>query len=325
MSRGFVDLQVNGYKGVDFSSEELTLEEIRTVTQLLAHNGTQAYCPTIVTSPHSVYEHSLEIFAKAMERPDIRRHIPGIHIEGPFISSKPGSVGAHRVDCVMQPSIEFFDKMQDWAEGKIRVITLAPEVPGAIGLIEHCVAQGVVVLLGHHYADSDSLAAAVKAGAKGCTHLGNGIPLEIPRHNNPLWWQLACDDLSATVITDSHHLPAEFVKTAFRAKTVDRFIVISDATPFAGMPPGTYEAFGTQIVIEPGGRVFVPSTGGLGGSYSTMFECMDWLASLEILSEEELWQVSRDNPLKLLGLSDADIADAECREPRFTGCGFVMA
>ncbi len=325
VSRGFIDLQVNGYKGVDFSSEALTLDAVRSVTQMLADKGTLAYCPTLVTSPLSVYEHSLGTLAEAMQAPGIAPHLLGIHVEGPFISDKPGSVGAHRPDCVVPPSTGLFDRMQDWAGGRIRVITLAPEVPGAIELIEHCVERGVVVLLGHHYADDDSLAAAVSAGAKCSTHLGNGIPLQIPRHNNPLWWQLACDDLSATFITDSHHLPPTFVKTAFRAKTVERFIVISDAMAYAGMPPGAYESFGTQIVIEPSGRVFVPSTGGLGGSYSTMIECMDWLASLGILSEAELWQVSRDNPLRLLGLSETDVASADCREARFTGRGFNVA
>ena len=302
-NKGFIDLQVNGYKGIDFSGENLTHEDVRSVTRELIARGTVAYCPTVCTSPMDVYQRNLGIIADVMKEAELGGHIIGVHLEGPFISPKPGAVGAHRADCVRVPSIEDFDLFMKWSEGHISILTLAPEEAGAEELIRHAKSQGVTVLLGHHLSDNESMAKAVAAGAEGCTHLGNALPNEIHRHKNPLWWQLACDDLWGNFITDGHHLPAEFIKVALRSKTLERFVVTSDVAAIAGMPPGVYGAFGKEVQVEECGRISVPSTGGLGGSGSTMIECMNFLASLNLLTEEELWRVSFDNPLKLLGIS----------------------
>ncbi len=303
MYNGFVDIQVNGYKCIDFSDSALSIDDVRSVTRSLAANGTIAYCPTICTSSDETYRHNLQVLASAMSDRELAPHILGIHLEGPFISPKPGACGVHRRDCIRKPSVEQFDRMQEWAEGNIKVLTLAPEEPGAFELIRHASANGVTISLGHNMADDGALSRSVEAGARSCTHVGNGLPNEIHRHNNPLWWMLSCDDVFGTFITDGHHLPAAFIKVALRAKTAHKFIVVSDASPLAGMPPGIYTAFGKTVEIEPNGRIACPESGGLAASHSTMFECMNYLASLDIIAECELWKVGRENPLELLGIS----------------------
>jgi len=299
---GFIDIQSNGYKGINFSSEDLTLDQIRTAIRELVKDGTIAFCPTLVTQSMDGYRRNLSLMAKAMRDPECARHILGIHMEGPFISPVEGARGAHPPQFIIKPSIDLFRQFQEWADHKVVLLTLAPEVEGAMPLIRYAAEQGTVVSLGHHFADNTVLEQAVQAGAKACTHLGNGIPSMIHRHQNQLWRQLVCDDLTGIFITDGHHLPADFIKVAYRCKTRDNFIVVSDQSHLAGLPPGTYDFGGKKVVLAPTGRISLSDTPYLAGSSATMLQCMNHLASLGILSETELWQVGYDNPLALLGL-----------------------
>ena len=211
---GFVDLQVNGYLGVDFSNPGLTLAEVRRVTRALVAKGTAAYCPTVITSPLASYRAVLPVLAAACAAPDLRAHLPGIHMEGPFIS--PEAHGAHQPRLIRKPDAELFDRWQELAGGHIRLLTLAPEREGAAALIRHVVRQGVVVSLGHHMGDPAAIARAVDAGAVCCTHLGNGVPNLLARHPNPIWTQLADDRLTGMFF--QYHLLAFFLMagTAWR-------------------------------------------------------------------------------------------------------------
>ena len=298
---GFIDIQSNGYQGIDFSSETLTLDQIRTATRELVKVGTIAYCPTICTGAMDMYHRNLALMAEAMRDPECSRHILGVHLEGPFISAADGARGAHPRQFIIKPAVEIFRQLQEWADHKVILLTLAPEVEGAMSLIQYASENGTVVALGHHFADDTVLEQAVKAGAKLCTHLGNGMPNMINRHQNPLWWQLACDALTGTFITDGHHLPDDFIKVAYRCKTRDRFIVVSDQVHIAGLPAGKYEFGGGKVVLAPSGRISFENTPYLAGSSATMLQCMNHLASLNLLSEADLWKVGYDNPLRLIG------------------------
>jgi N-acetylglucosamine-6-phosphate deacetylase len=320
---GFVDLQVNGYKGINFGSRNLTIDDIHKATIELAKAGTIAYCPTICTDDLKVYEHSLKLYATAIKDSGLAGHILGLHLEGPFISPMEGARGAHPQKHIRKPDIELLKRFQDWANGNIVLLTLAPETEGAIPLIKYAARNGIKVSMGHHFADDGVLAAAVRAGAKACTHLGNGMPNMINRHNNPIWWQLACDDIYGMFITDGHHLPADLIKTALRAKTTEKFIVVSDAVHLAGLPPGKYEFIGSKVVLAPSGRISFADTPYLAGSSANMMQCMNHLASLKLLDEAQLWQIGRDNPLRLLGrkssiLSKLHGPEIEFRNNRFT-------
>lgn len=303
---GWIDIQINGYGGVDFSTPELTLDAVRTMTQALKEKGTSAYCPTFVTSSPEMYERNLPILARAMREPDLKEHIPGIHIEGPFLS--PVSRGAHQENLLAAPSIKMFEEWQKLAEGGIKILTLAPETEGAPAFIKHVVAQGVVISLGHHMADDDSIARAVDAGATLCTHLGNGIANTLPRHPNPIWTQLADDRLNAGFIPDGHHLPDSFLRVAWRAKGRDRFIATSDAAAIAGLPPGPYSYMGNEVELETSGRIVIRDKDGAGtatlaGSGSTLADCMAHLAKLGDWTPDDLLQVGRRNPARILGVS----------------------
>ena len=132
---GFVDLQVNGFLGFDFSSPQLTMDDIRAVTRGLVERGTGAYCPTVITSPEETYRRNLPLLAAAMREPDMRGRLLGIHLEGPFISPQDGARGAHAREHVRKPDVGFFDELQRLAEGNVVLLTVAPEVEGALDLI----------------------------------------------------------------------------------------------------------------------------------------------------------------------------------------------
>ncbi len=300
---GFVDLQVNGFGGIDFSSPDLTLQEIVLVTRELIHQGTIRYLPTIISSPLEVYERNLPLLARAMELPEIKDHIPGMHLEGPFISGTPGIRGAHETTSIILPDIPLFDRFMKLAGEKIKILTLAADLPGAEQLCRYAAQRGVTVSLGHQDATWEDLQRLVEAGAKALTHLGNGIPKRIARHDNPLVAGIANDDLIAMIITDGHHLPLPLLKTIIRTKGADRIIVVSDSSPVAGLKPGKYKTYGQVVRLERGGRLYIPRTGYLAGSSATMKQCIDYLDATGLLNDEELERVGIHNPLRLIGLS----------------------
>jgi N-acetylglucosamine-6-phosphate deacetylase len=305
--RGFVDLQVNGYGGVNFTSETLTQDEVIATAGALARRGTLAFCPTVITAPQAVYRQALPALAAAMRDPRSQGRLLGIHLEGPYISPADGAVGAHPTAFTRLPSPADFDALYRLAEGRIVLLTLAPELPGAPELVRHAVSLGVVVSIGHTLADGPAVRAAVAAGARLSTHLGNGCPNLLHRHHNPIWPQLAAGELSAMLITDGHHLPPEVIAAFLAAKGPRRTLVTSDAAPAAGLPPGEYAFFGTRALLEPSGRLRNLERDTLAGSAATMLDCMNFLAGLGLLSEAELWQVGRDNPLAELGKTAAGI------------------
>ncbi|HUV40804.1 MAG TPA: hypothetical protein VMW23_03330 [Sedimentisphaerales bacterium] len=304
---GLVDLQVNGYKGVDFSSPDLNRQDFITACEGILQSGTAAFLPTIITSPAEVFEKNLKIIALALDEPQFRHRVLGIHLEGPFISATDGARGAHQAEWVVKPSIDFFDKLLDWADGKIKVLTIAAELDGADELARYAAEKKITVALGHQTAGEDDLDKLVLAGAKALTHLGNGTAKNLDRHKNTIWAGLANDQLTATIITDGHHLPPAVIKTFIRAKGISRCIVVSDGSPLVGLPAGRYKASGNDVVLDVSGRLYNPNTGYMVGSSATMLQCMNFLASLNLLSAEQLVQVGFFNPLKLIGVNANDI------------------
>lgn len=304
---GFVDLQVNGFGGVNFSSASLTLEDVFSAAAALMRRGTLAFCPTVITSSIHTYRAALPVLARAMSDPAGKNCLLGIHLEGPFISPVEGAVGVHPVRVVQLPSLSLFDELFRLAEGKVALLTLAPELPGALELVRHAVGLGVQVSIGHTLADEGAVRAAVDAGARFSTHLGNGCPNLLHRHHNPIWPQLASRELSAMLISDGHHLPPAVIAAFLAAKGAERVIITSDVSPVAGCAPGEYTIFGSRVLLEPGGRLRSLERDNLAGSASTMLECMNFLASLRLLAEDDLWRVGRDNPLAALGKSASDL------------------
>ncbi len=243
----FWDIQVNGRWGHSFTSPELTVEQVVSIVRAQASLGTAYLCPTLITSPAGHMLHGARTIAAACgSDPATAQMVLGIHLEGPFLSHREGYRGAHPADAVRDPDIGLFDELQEASGGRIILMTLAPERPGAMELIASARRSGVVVALGHTAADGPTIRKAVEAGAKLSTHLGNGIAAELQHHPNPIWHQAANDSLFASLIADGHHLDCATLRVLARAKGPERVILVSDASPLAGLPVGDLRAVGRR-------------------------------------------------------------------------------
>jgi N-acetylglucosamine-6-phosphate deacetylase len=187
-------------------------------------------------------------------------------MEGPYISPEDGPRGAHARAHVRGADIDDFERRADACEGRLRLVTVAPESPGVLKVIEHAVAAGIGVAIGHTAASPPQIADAVSAGATMSTHLGNGCAPVLPRHPNFIWEQLADDRLTASFIVDGHHLPPATVKSMIRAKTPARAVLVTDAMAAAGMPPGRYTLSGQEVELSASGHVAMPGASNLAGS-----------------------------------------------------------
>jgi N-acetylglucosamine-6-phosphate deacetylase len=226
---GLFDLQVNGFGGIDFNGSDLTAERAAEALDLMRWTGVTRCLPTLITSPFDRFASSARVLAR-LAHPAVA----GIHMEGPYVSPEDGARGAHPRAHVQPASIDDFARRQDVADGRIVLVTLAPEVPGAMPLIEHLVAAGVRAAIGHTAATPEQIGDAVRAGATLATHLGNGCPQMLPRHPNVIWELLGADALFASLIVDGFHLPPATVKSMIRAKGLDRTMLVTDAMAAAG-------------------------------------------------------------------------------------------
>lgn len=269
------DLQINGCHGISFNSARLTAADVRHVVEVSRRHGIGGLCPTLVTASFESLSHGFRTLAAACDAdPELGEALPVFHLEGPYISPVDGPRGAHPAKHVRPPDWDEFRRLQDASGGRVRLVTLAPEHDGALGFIEKLTRTGVVVAIGHTAADGPRLRAAVTAGARLSTHLGNGSHAELPRHDNYVWEQLAHDGLWASLITDGHHLPAAVIKCMIRVKTPARTVITSDAGPLAAAPPGRYRLWDQDFDVLPGGKIMVSGTDRLGGSWCFTDDCL---------------------------------------------------
>ncbi len=297
---GWVDLQVNGHNGVDFTNPDLTADEFCRAAEDLVNKGTEIFLPTMITDSFDNYRKKADAIRSAVERYSLQKHVPGLHLEGPFLSGK--GIGSHNPAYLQEPTPEKIRELYDICGGFIRILTMSAEIEN----IAECVAAahelGIKVSLGHHLAGYAEITRAADAGADSLTHLGNACPNLLGRHENPLLAGLAEERLQAFIITDGHHLPPPLIKLIFKVKGVANIIVTSDASAAAGMKPGKLHLQGIDAVLEPNGKLWNPERNCLVASASTIQMCMDFLESLDILSEEELIQSGRTNALNYLGI-----------------------
>jgi N-acetylglucosamine-6-phosphate deacetylase len=262
---GLFDLQVNGFGGIDFNACGLTAGRVDEALAYLQTTGVTRCLPTLISSPFERFAASARVLGSSANPA-----IAGIHMEGPYLASADGPRGAHARENLTAASVEDFQRRQDAACGRIVLVTLAPEVPGALALIEHLVAADVRVAIGHTNATPPQLADAIAAGATLATHLGNGCAQMLPRHPNVIWELLAADEVWASIIVDGHHLPPATVKTMVRAKGGARTMLVTDAVAAAGCAPGRYTLGGVECELGPDGRVSLPGTPYLAGSALTL-------------------------------------------------------
>ena len=296
-----IDIQVNGFAGFDLNVATVTSEDVRAMVPALWKVGTGFLCPTVVTGSFDRICNSLHAITEASKADALVAHsMLGIHLEGPYISAEDGPRGAHPLEHVRNPDWDEFRRWQDIAEGKISIVTLAPEKKGAIGFIEKLVANGIVVALGHTNASATDIQAAIDAGARLSTHLGNGAHALIRRHPNYIWEQLGADELWASLIVDGHHLPPSVAKSMMRAKTLDRCVLVSDAVALAGMKPGIYEFAEKSVELTPDRCVRLVGTEYLAGSAIELARGIENSVRFAGISLEEAVSLATRQPMDLL-------------------------
>lgn len=303
---GWVDVQVNGFAGVDANDPATSPAGFARMTTALRSHGVTRYLPTVITAELPRMAACLRAAVRAIESEgDVADAVPGLHLEGPFLSPADGARGAHPAAFVRPADTATFDDLQAAAGGRIRLLTLAPEVPGALALIAHAARQGVVVALGHTNADAATIAAAVDAGARLSTHLGNGTPALLPRHDNVIWTQLGEPRLAASAIFDGHHLPPAVMRVFAAVKGPERLVLTSDAVALAGMPPGVYRTpVGGEVELHASGRLTLRGTPYLAGSASSLADGVAHAVREAGVAVADAWAMVSTTPSRLLGLAD---------------------
>ncbi|MDX2151978.1 MAG: amidohydrolase family protein [Bryobacteraceae bacterium] len=316
LAPGFIDLQVNGFAGVDLNDRSTPGEEIARCIRAMFRTGVTRFFPTVITNAFEETAGALRNLAAAKQTLPEGVAMEGFHVEGPHISPEDGPRGAHPRRWVRPPDIDEFRRLQDAAEGYVKLVTLSPEWPEAPRFIETLVREGIVAAIGHTAANAEQIAAAVSAGATMSTHLGNGSHNVLPRHPNYIWDQLAEDRLTASFIGDGIHVPAAFLKAAIRAKGVERSVLVTDAVSPAGSKPGFYRLGEVEVELHTDESVRVRGGRQLAGSSLTMDRGVSRLMQLAGLSLLEAVTMATRNaaragrvPGRLRGLQPGERAD----------------
>lgn len=316
VSPGWIDLQVNGFAGVDYNSPASGHEEIAQSIRAMFACGVTRMFPTVITGSPENITGGLRNLANARESIAEGPAMEAFHLEGPYISPEDGPRGAHPAAWVRPPDLDEFHRFQEAANGNIRLVTLSPEWPEAPRFIERIVEKGIVASIGHTRASGLQIADAVSAGATLSTHLGNGADSVLPRHPNYLWEQLAEDRLAASFIVDGFHLPASFLKVALRAKGLERSLLVTDAVMPAGCHPGPYRLGEIDVELRGDGSVRMAGGSRLAGSALRMDQAITNVMRAAGLSLPEALALATRNPARVgriasrqRGLNPGDRAD----------------
>jgi len=309
---GLVDLQVNGFAGIDFNDPSTTGDQVSAAAAAMRATGVTWFLATLISAPLDRFSACAKTLARSTEPA-----LAGLHMEGPYISPEDGARGAHRREDISPPTLDDFKRRQEAAGGRIRLVTIAPEVQGAVPLIEQLVKDGVRVAIGHTAASPQQVRDAVTAGATMSTHLGNGCAQMLPRHPNFLWEQLAADELVAGLIVDGHHLPGATVKSMVRAKTPLRTILVTDATTAAGRPPGDYMLGSLRVHLDETGRVAVPGQPNLAGSALSMDRAIGNTVRFTGLPLATVLPMASTTPARYLGINPRGRIHASWDEATF--------
>jgi N-acetylglucosamine-6-phosphate deacetylase len=289
--------------GIDFNDATLSAEQLESAASSLLKTGVTRFFPTLFTGSLKKTSVILKTIALAFDQKLLAaRMIGGVHLEGPFISTVDGPRGAHQKRYCREPDVELLKKWQELSGGHIRILTVAPELPGCIELIRECVRMGIIAGIGHTAADGDTIRAAVDNGARLSTHLGNGSHNMLPRHPNYIWDQLAEDRLFTSMIADGFHLPEAVLKVFVQCKQ-ERAILVSDGMPLTGMEPGIYRlpAAGKVRLTSAGKLHLEADSDVLAGSASTLLAGIRHMMHLADFTFA--WNMASLHPARLVNRS----------------------
>ncbi len=298
----YIDLQVNGYYGVDFNGDQLLAESLNSACRQLAADGVAGILATITTD-------TLERMTRRLDRlrilretdPLARRMIRGFHLEGPFISPLPGYVGAHPASAVLPADTSRMQRLLDAAGSLTRMVTLAPECDPQLLVTRQLAKQGIRVAAGHCNPTLDQLDAALDAGLSMFTHLGNGCPLELHRHDNIIQRVLSrADRMWISFIADGIHVPWPALGNYLAKVGTQRAVVVSDAISAAGLGPGRYSQGGHELVVDAEGGTWSADRSHLMGASTPMPQIEANLKQYLGLTDLQIRTLTSENPRKIL-------------------------
>ncbi|MGH6762693.1 MAG: N-acetylglucosamine-6-phosphate deacetylase [Phyllobacterium sp.] len=303
-TQGLIDIQINGFAGVDFNSGKLTAQAMDHALEALLACGVTTCLPTLITAaPEVLEERLLALDASVCESRLGPLMCPGYHLEGPFLNPASGYSGCHPASAMTAASIDFFDHLRSLAVKPILLTTIAPEIDGGLEFIRGMRERHVLVAIGHSASNFDMVAQAASAGASLSTHLGNGLPQILPKLDNTIFAQLAEDRLVATFIADGVHLPPQALKVMIRAKGIERSILATDAVSAAAVGPGLYDFADMRIERQVNGTVLNPGGAGLAGSSLCLDQAVRNLVQWNIASFNNAIDMASRNVSRLLSPS----------------------
>ena len=301
----YFDLQVNGYGGVDFNQDDLSADQLHAACEKLRADGVVGILATIITERIDVMCRRISRLVELRQRDELaRRIIAGVHVEGPFLNESAGYRGAHPADAILPADVTSAGRLIDSGGGLIKLMTLAPERDPDLSVTQMLARSGVIISAGHTDASLDQLRAAIGAGLSMFTHLGNGCPMQMHRHDNIIQRALSLySELWLCFIADGVHVPVAALGNYLRSAGEDRCLVVTDAIAPAGLGPGRYTLGRWDLLIgqdmvarAPDGSHFVGSAGTMNNSVSILRYTLG-------LTEEVCRRLTFMNPRRALGIA----------------------
>lgn len=302
---GLVDIQVNGFAGVDFNAPGINAGRMDIALSAMLASGVTRCLPTLITASTDELVSLLQALDMAVSESRLGPvMVPGYHIEGPFMSPEDGYVGAHPREHMRAGSPDLVLALEAVSSRPIKLMTVAPEVDGVMALIPFLAARGIACAIGHSAASRAQIDAAIAAGATLSTHLGNGLPHMLNKNESSLLVQLGRDQLMASFIADGIHIPRDILQSWLRAKTLGRALIVTDAASAAGAPGvgGTFSLGHGIIERHLDGSVRLPGSSYLAGSAASMDEMVRNLMSWYGFGLDEIVTLAHDNPLRAIGM-----------------------
>ncbi|MCH1440908.1 MAG: N-acetylglucosamine-6-phosphate deacetylase [Rubripirellula sp.] len=305
---GYIDLQVNGYAGVDFNSDHLSTDQVLQVCRRLKLEGTDSILATVITARLDLMLQRIARLVDLIEgSSEIAACIRGIHVEGPFLNPADGFIGAHPASEAMPADISVADQLLEAGNGSIKMVTLAPEMDSDARVTQHLTNAGIVVAAGHSDASLNDLQRAIDQGLKLFTHLGNGCPGLLPRHDNIVQRVLSVSEqLKISFIADGHHVPAFALRNYLGMVPKENIVIVTDAISAAGLGPGRYELSGQVVEVDDDGAAWAACRTHYAGCASTFQQMIQVLKGSVGVGDEQIRQWMITNPLQLLGGDQAD-------------------
>jgi N-acetylglucosamine-6-phosphate deacetylase len=298
----FFDIQVNGYAGIDFNSPAITADALYHACTQLKKDGVQGILVTIITAEPDYMIKCLQNINNIREQENLfKEMIYGFHIEGPFLNINPGYRGTHNPAWIKNADIELMKKLLEAASGLTRIVTLAPEVDGGFRVTKMLAENNIVVSAGHCDTSLEQLNAAIDNGLSMFTHLGNGCPSELPRHDNIIQRVLSLKDkLWISFISDGLHIPLFILKNYLAVTGYTKVIITTDAMAAASAKPGVYTLGSVKLEVGRDKIVREPGKNNFAGSSITMRESSRLLQDILNISREKIKRLMSVNPLKVI-------------------------